>query len=282
MGLGLYRLVVWVGWVESVGCVQARGHAARRRGSQSDGWIPNRETPAPSPVHANKRTRSLEGLKAGAAALSDFLGVAPPAAVEEDSDEGVLAALALPLAVGAGVVVVVIGGGFKLLPLPLLLLPASSSLAGAVAAAVLSPPSVLMLPLPPVAIVCGCVHVWGCSWSDGAEDMRNTTPSSTRYRRKRTCFLGRWTAAGAAGAAAATPLQREGWRSSRLLTPRRAAWLQAAGPNDSGCYTRRASCSCSCCCSSSCRRCLSDGRVAAPVRRGRRRSYSCLLVLGSS
>ena len=89
-----------------------------------------------------KRTRSLEGLKAGAAALSDFLGVAPPAAVEEDSDEGVLAVLALPLAVAA--VVVVIGGGFRLLPLALL----PSSLAGAVAAADLSPPSVLMLPLP--------------------------------------------------------------------------------------------------------------------------------------
>lgn len=82
------------------------------------------------------RTRSLEGLKAGAAALSDFLGVD---AAEEDRDDGVLAALAFPLALPLAVAVVVIGGGFRLLP--------PSSLAGAGVAA-LSPPSVLILPLP--------------------------------------------------------------------------------------------------------------------------------------
>lgn len=95
--------------------------------------------PSPHPP-----TRSPEGLKAGAAALSDFLGV-------ETADDGVLAALASvlllllllapPFAVNVvTVVLVVMGGGFRLLP----------SLAPAAGAVVALSPSVLM----PLAAFC--------------------------------------------------------------------------------------------------------------------------------
>jgi hypothetical protein len=118
-------------------------------------------------IFAYARTRSFDGLNAGASALSDFLGV-------DAAADGVLLALALALAVPFAVVVM--GGGFRLLLLLLLLLlplpPSFSAAAGAVAAAAFSPPSELMSPLPLWHVaVREIVRTCACVWIDGSGAM---------------------------------------------------------------------------------------------------------------